>query len=80
MDNYYEIHVYGTSTDVTYSEFNVLFFLPTQCRNRQDYRKCNAVWNAKAEVRRHREPMFPASENGASPKHLDNRSTVRQTV
>jgi len=34
----------------------------------------------KAEVRRQWEPTFSASENGASPRHLDSRSTVRQTV
>ena len=34
----------------------------------------------KAEVRRQREPTFPASENGASPRQLDSGSAVRQTV
>jgi hypothetical protein len=31
----------------------------------------------KAKVRRQRESTFPANENGASPRHLESRSTVR---
>jgi len=61
MENYYEIYV--TSPDVIYSEFNVPDFRPTQCQNRQDYRKCNAKGRGSKTVGTH---VFCQWERGQS--------------